>query len=1063
MRGMLATALALALVLLLPCAAFADAVSNGVLASYENPSIGDGVIERRWTIDAEGRLVPGALLNARSSAELIPARGSQDFVLTLLDAAGTERVLSSGELRIAAVRSEDGGRALRFDFEPFYWEEELPEDAAVEEGAEEAATPEEGEEDQAPEGPSLSISYVVAFGDVPGTLKTRLELASDDPSAFGLAFADMERLVFQPWERGQFSVNVQEESLGAPEGIALGQPAYAGSFFFGSEFPAAQTCIEGQALRIRYWSGRSLEQMEADGLARDGRWTSWSTVVGTADSALFEDERAAFFSYIEDCVASPAHQRLSYDPWYDRMQLESSDSLVESVAGMDDGLRSLGLSLPERVMVDDGWNNYNLPNAVEYMGSTENSSGFWEFNSKFPDALHPVGDLARRLGSAPGLWLSPRGGDDFSASFAQLVYASGTGELRTSAFGYDSLCVAAPVYLDNLERLMVGFEDGYGVCAWDLPDLMDAVCGDASHGHMTGGPADMYYVSDLWEKWCAFMEAAGERETAPELILSGETLYSPWLLRWVDAIAVPGARESSSAGPAGAERHQRKTFQSDQAFFELLVDAGLQVSARYLVGGDPVYGIADESQASPEVWREYLAASMMRGSDLWNLRISSALMDAEHWLILRDALMLRSEHAEALSRSIPFRIGDAGAYGWSAWTEGEGLVSLTNPTSSPQRLELVLGAALGVDRDLSGYTARQIQPLAAETLGEGLGFGDSLSIELEPYATKLLLFSDSPEETNTQLVAYPEEDGTLVLSFSERMGESCEVLIDGQPVQARRREDLRSYRVDPAGADLGDGTWHVLEAGGLALADGTELAPETLPIRSAEPIGNVITGDWPRSEEQGQAVIVADEGQGMTGAAPFSVSLLLATTSKDCRLAAQEGEWSLGIDDEGFLRFEVAGTSLSGSCTRTSVVSAHQGIFGSPSWTDEVSEEERTGRVDDGKAHLVVATREADGSLRLYLDGELIARTEAPERSAVLEGSAVSWGSEDFEGRIADASLRLGTPGIAQIRSEANAEAASTDAIGSPQPGGVLAASIALAIGAALGALVVRMSRRQAI
>lgn len=95
--------------------------------------------------------------------------------------------------------------------------------------------------------------------------------------------------------------------------------------------------------------------------------------------------------------------RAQYNSWYDWMLDIDENNIIKSFYEMERGLTQAGCSSLHAYVVDDGWNAYG-----PWLG--ENTAGFWQFNSKFPNGLTGPKTLVERLGSTFGLWLGPRGG-----------------------------------------------------------------------------------------------------------------------------------------------------------------------------------------------------------------------------------------------------------------------------------------------------------------------------------------------------------------------------------------------------------------------------------------------------------------------------------------------------------------------------------------------------------------------------------------------------------------------------------------------------------------------------
>lgn len=91
----------------------------------------------------------------------------------------------------------------------------------------------------------------------------------------------------------------------------------------------------------------------------------------------------------------------------------TEERINSSFEKMERGFTQHGLRPMDSYVVDDGWNNYSQVRTPE-SGDTPNQSGFWEFNSKFPNGLKGASDIAHRYGSGFGIWLGPRGGYNFN-------------------------------------------------------------------------------------------------------------------------------------------------------------------------------------------------------------------------------------------------------------------------------------------------------------------------------------------------------------------------------------------------------------------------------------------------------------------------------------------------------------------------------------------------------------------------------------------------------------------------------------------------------------------------
>ena len=134
---------------------------------------------------------------------------------------------------------------------------------------------------------------------------------------------------------------VMEQGVGGVSGyyISLGQPVYIQGMFFGLEFPASETEIEGdRKVRIRYYSGKSFEMLASEGrLADSGTFTTWKEVTGATRSTDMDVIQTDFFSYIHD-ISVPVDFRIQYNSWYDFMLDINENNILDSFREVERGL-----------------------------------------------------------------------------------------------------------------------------------------------------------------------------------------------------------------------------------------------------------------------------------------------------------------------------------------------------------------------------------------------------------------------------------------------------------------------------------------------------------------------------------------------------------------------------------------------------------------------------------------------------------------------------------------------------------------------------------------------------
>ena len=192
-------------------------------------------------------------------------------------------------------------------------------------------------------------------------MRSFLEIQVNDESA-RIDYIDLDNFILSNdiedtlWSHPDLK-DVSSMWIGKNE-LMLGQPIYANGMFFGSEFPAADTDIVSDEMQIRYYSGKSFEQLRSDNqLTTDGKFVSWQNVVGAAQGIDTDVVQTDFYEYISE-IATPTEFRKQYNSWYDNMLGITDESIAKSFYGSEKGLTENGIEPVDSYVVDDGWNNY---------------------------------------------------------------------------------------------------------------------------------------------------------------------------------------------------------------------------------------------------------------------------------------------------------------------------------------------------------------------------------------------------------------------------------------------------------------------------------------------------------------------------------------------------------------------------------------------------------------------------------------------------------------------------------------------------------------------------------
>lgn len=832
------------------------------------------------------------------------------------------------------------------------------------------------------QGSTYTINAIYVMENGKHYMRSYLEIQTDSPQGEKIDSIDQDAFVLPSDVEGEWSIpdesQISSMWIGKHE-LMLGQPIYVDGLFLGNEFPAADTDIVDGKTQIRYYSGKNFERLREDGqLSPEGVYVTWQNVLGAAQSTNISVVQTEFFRYIND-IATPTDFRKQYNSWYDNMMNITDESIAKSFYGAQDGLNEQGVAPLDAYVVDDGWNNYydgtyTGPSPAAGEG-TPNQTGFWEFNNKFPDELYPSTQLAKNLKSNFGLWVGPQGGYNFFSSFAEYLQSVGTGYVQSNSALGKVICTGSQKYLDNWLTRFLDYQDRFDIDYWKWDGFASRPCNDPSHDHMVGGYKDMYFTSDMWEKWIRVFERFRQaRADKGKGLFINATCYvnlSPWMLRWVNTIWVQDSGDTGEIGTG--PRHVKKIYYRDQVYYNLLKKNQVQFPLKNIYNHDPIYGVSDGSKASTEDFRQYLYANAVRGTAFWELYYSPSILDEAKWMVSADVLDWAEQNFSILQHAKLFgQQPSKGVYGYSSWDGTKGIVSFTNPTDEQQNYSLTLNDAIGVDPNLREGNVVQILPYALGQQQPSVSYGEDLNVELAPHETKIFEINIQ-DKRPLEVVSATNQGSSIRVKFSKPVSDSAEFILNGQPVQGQLMPDYRTYEISVDQLKTGQQS---LQISKVTDSQGNVLNKEiTFPVYENNIVTKTEVDTKPEVGQQayfldGQTKTLTKEG--VAGKGTFSAHVAFSTQSTNASLLSQEGAWRLSIDENGYLVAEAGSATLRSQQEQIKVVEKANGIINTPAYQPTTTKTIVTGKINDGQFHTIDLNRQANGMLQLYVDGVLV-------------------------------------------------------------------------------------------
>ncbi len=712
---------------------------------------------------------------------------------------------------------------------------------------------------------------------------------------------EFEKLSFDPKLRF-WSVPKQKNSHVPGFALTLGQPVYLDSFYMGSEFPAAVNKIEKQVATVTVYSGRTLDELIGDSFFKSRR-----SVIGASESDIFQQVQKAFYAYIRD-ISKPDCFRRQYNSWYDNMLNITKENVYSSFLEIEKGLTMSGEPALDSYVADDGWNDY--------------SKGFWSFNEKFPDELYPFTELAENLGSEFGLWIGPRGGyTTDTPKFARSIERAGNGYYNKNA---KDICVASERYVRLMKEMMLDFQKKYSLNYYKLDGFAQYPCKSKKHDHLVGGKNDMYFYSDVWEKWIDIFENLGEKGKSDFWInLTCYAPPSPWFLQWVNSIWMQISDDMGFIGNKNAvsDKDRMLTYR-DEKYYDFYNVRQFQLPQRCVYNHDPIFAAEAKVSVTDDDFRSYLYSIAARGGSFWELYYSHSMMNAAKWRINYAVMRFIEENRRILSNSVIFgaRPSSGSVYGYSCFEGQQGIVCLRNASDKAADYTFRLDELIGVDKEFSDREMCTVLPYTVGRSGRTFSYGDKVKLQLDGYETRILHFGKQKKPLRITYIKAVEEN-VLEVQFNQSVDVTKVTCSENTIKNAVLLEDYMTARITFENS-FEQSCSYCLSSVGDILGNCTDITAIFDHYKDYIVTSGSITGD-------GDFTVIAD-----------------IKNNEKAVLYSQGDELSVEVEENGFIKF---------TCGSSEITSATQ--------------------VRD--AVQVAAVRERNNVIKLYVNKKLEAGTRS--------------------------------------------------------------------------------------
>ncbi|MFD0895718.1 hypothetical protein KBB96_01955 [Luteolibacter ambystomatis] len=501
----------------------------------------------------------------------------------------------------------------------------------------------------------------------------------------------------------------------------LGQPLYTreSGTFWGIEHPASINTAKVGDLTCSYLVGKTLKAGQ--------RYTTCSSVLGVADSPDFVKE--AFFDYIDQTRIRPLRLQVQYNCWFDQGKNVEAAPFIASIRKIHDELNvARGVPPLSAYVIDDGWQD-----------TSDWSDSVWKVNKKFDPEFKDVKAATKAAGSSLGLWLSP--GCVFGGQPAIPA-------MRKAGFrALDPwMSLSDPRYMDKLtDRL--GQLTRMGVTYFKLDGVFghlntrnfDIEGFKGSEEKLNDSQYDLQKIQYLTEGSDRLIDAFQKMHAINPnvyIVISNGAWLSPWWLQHVDSVWMINAGDAAK----GAGRTGELVYR-DRVYHDLAVSENTQFPLCSIFNHEPKKTTSEETK---DAFRKYLYMHLSRGTGFVELYIKPDILKAYDWDVLAEGLLWARQVFPTFKHS-KMHGGDPGrkeVYGYTAWQDEQGYVSLHNPADKPQTYAFTLDRKFGLTKNSAQTTYQLSSPLADSLKGlkNAYRYGDTITVTLQPSEIRILNF-----------------------------------------------------------------------------------------------------------------------------------------------------------------------------------------------------------------------------------------------------------------------------------------------------------------------------------
>ncbi len=488
-------------------------------------------------------------------------------------------------------------------------------------------------------------------------------------------------------------------------GTVDGSPIVSGNLFFAYEHPLSKSRVQqGGTSRFSCSFPYDTKLKLAEPLVQ-------SSVIGVVPKGQL---RRGFLYYIERERAHPYRPFLHYNSWYDigyGAEIIQQPQCIEVINLFGKELVKKRNVKMDSFVLDDGW---------------DDTTSLWRFHKGFPNGFTLLQKIVEEYDSALGAWLSPFGGYG-EAKKNRLKYGREQG-FETNKSGFS---LAGRIYYARFHEVCINMIHEYGLNYFKFDGI-------GTGGRPTGAGPE--FVQDM----SALLRLVGKlREVKPGLFvnITTGTWSSPYWLWYCDSTWRSGADWSTHGW--GSKRQQQITYRDKETFHNVVKRAPL-----YPINSLMTQGVMFANHGLPNEVNDLdadISAFFASGTNCQELYITPSLMRPQDWNALAEAAKWSRDNSDVLvdSHWVGGDPNEGQIYGWAAWSQRKGILSLRNPHEKPGKITIDIGKVFELPTGAAKkYSLKSPWMKDTNRALIVLSAGTEYTFEMEPF--EVMVFDATP-------------------------------------------------------------------------------------------------------------------------------------------------------------------------------------------------------------------------------------------------------------------------------------------------------------------------------